>query len=147
VHLCLLIYTLKHTSYLFLPIVFADLHYGTYFSFSHYLFLFPLSLILCTGDFMCLAIHSAACRACLIASLISILLLWIMGTTRRRDAATTAHSTPSTCRATACASSAPTARTRTVLVLSIALSSLLPGAPLYNAPVAVCCSVMRCVVV
>ena len=88
-----------------------------------------------------MAIRSAACRACLIASPVLIPVLCGLGTTRRRDAATTAHSTPSTCRATACACSAPVARTRTVLVLSIALSSLLPGAPLCNSCVAVCCSV------
>jgi len=70
-----------------------------------------------------------------------------MGTTRRRDAATTAHSTPSTCQATACVCSALMARTRTELVLSIALSSLLPGALLYNSRVAVWCSVVQCVAV
>jgi len=70
-----------------------------------------------------------------------------MGTTRRRDAATTAHSTPSTCRATACAYSAQMARTRPVLVLSIALSSRPPGAPSCNSPDAVCCSVLQCVAV
>ena len=77
---------------------------------------------------MCLAIRSAACR-CLIASPISTFQLSGMGTTRRRDAATTAQSSPSMCRATACACSAPTACVRSELVLSIALSSRPPGAP------------------
>ena len=54
-------------------------------------------------------------------------MLCMMGTTRQRDAATTAQSLPSTCRATACACSAPTACARSVLVLSIALSSRPPG--------------------
>ena len=94
-----------------------------------------------------MAIRSAACRACLIASLRSIPMLCIMGTTRRRDAATTAHSTPSTCQTTACVCSALMARTRTVLALSIALSSLLPGAPLYNSRLAVNCSLLQCVAV
>ena len=71
-----------------------------------------------------MAIRSAACW-CPIASPFSTHKL---GTTRQRDAATTAQSLPSTCRATACACSAPTACARSVLVLSRALSSYLKGA-------------------
>jgi hypothetical protein len=136
VQLCLLIYTLVHTFKFCLPSPFLI------FPFSY-----PRSLIACTGALTYLAIRSAAYRACLIASLRSIPMLCIMGTTRRRDAATTAHSTPSTCRATACVCSALMARTRTVLVLSIALSSLLLGALLYNSRVSVWCSVLQCVAV
>ena len=134
-------------------IVFADLHFGTYFLFclpSRFLIFsvsFPLSLIACTGNLTYLAIRSAAYRACLIASPISISILCIMGTTRRRDAATTAHSTPSMCQTTACVCSALMARTLTVLVLSIALSSLLLGAPLCNSRVAVNCGLLQCVAV
>jgi len=79
--------------------------------------------ILCSVSLRCLAICLAACRACLITSPPSITLLLILAITRRRDVATTAQCTPSTCRATACVCSAPTARTRTVLVPSIALFS------------------------
>jgi hypothetical protein len=133
VQLCLLIYTLVHTFKFCLPSPFLI------FPFSY-----PRSLIACTGSLTYLAIRSAAYRACLIASPRSIPMLCILGTTRRRDAATTAHSTPSTCQATACVCSAPMAHTCTVLVLSIALSSLLPGAHLCNSRVAVCCSVLQC---
>jgi len=94
-----------------------------------------------------MAIRSAACRACRIAFLLSISMLLVMGITRLRHAATTAQSTPSTCRATACACSALMARMRSVLVLSIALSSLLPGAPCATLElqcVTVCCSVLQC---
>ena len=80
-----------------------------------------------TGSYKCRAIRSGAC-GCPIASPLPTHMLCTMGTTRRRDAATTAQSSPSTCQATACACSAPTACARSVLVLSAALSSRPPGA-------------------
>jgi len=139
---CLLIYSLVHTSdCVCLSLIFLWFR----LPFSRFSFYYPYSLVSCTGGLTCMAIRSAACRACLIASPISITMLCGLGTTRRRDAATTAHSTPSTCRATACACSAPVARTRTVLVLSIALSSRTLGAPSCNSPIAVWCSVLQCV--
>ena len=104
VQLCLLIYTLLHILNFVCPFLVFPLSY-------------PPSLVSCTGILKYLAIRSAACRACLIASPLLIPMLCGMGTTRRRDAATTAHSTPSTCRATACVCSAPMAHTRTELVL------------------------------
>ena len=82
-----------------------------------------IPLFTCTGRFKCLAIRSAACW-CPLASPLSTQMLCMMGvTTERRDAATTAQSSPSTCRATACACSAPTTCACPVLVLWSALSS------------------------
>jgi len=94
----------------------------------HMFFTYIHLLSACTGRLMCSAIRLAACW-CPRASPISTEWLCGMGTTRRRDAATTAQSSPSTCRATACACRAPTACAHSVLVLSIALSSRPPGAP------------------
>jgi len=143
------IYIHVHLNLFVCTILFADSHFGIHFWFFFPLpfsiFSLVLSFVSCTGILKFLAMRSAACRACLIASPLSITMLLVMGTTRRRDAATTAHSTLSTCRATACVCSALMARTLTVLVLSIALSSLLLGAHLCNSRVAVRCSVVQCV--
>jgi len=124
-----------------------------------YIYVPIFRLSLCTGSFKCLAIRSAACTCPIGSTILTQILIW-----RRRDAATTAQSSPSTSRSTACACSAPKACVRLVLALSSALSSRLTGSSFVLARLCIpvcecvflcwsvlqcvnmCCSVLKCVV-